>query len=48
MIVVSVAAAERWNVQLVTAGARLAAALAPTPWRARVTLLRDWRDTGEP
>lgn len=37
MIVVSVAAAERWNVPLVTADARLA----PTPWRARVTLLRD-------
>jgi hypothetical protein len=48
VIVVSVAAAERWNVPLVTADARLAAALAFTPWRARVTLLRDWRDSGEP
>ena len=43
-----VAAAERWNVPLVTADARLAAAPATTPWRTRVTLLRDWRDPGEP
>ena len=42
------AAAERWSIPLVTADARLAAALAATPWRARVTLLRDWRDPGEP
>jgi predicted nucleic acid-binding protein len=43
-----VAAAERWTIPLVTADARLAAALAATPWRTRVTLLRDWRDPGEP
>lgn len=43
-----VAAAERWHVPLVTADARLVASLAATPWRSRVILLRDWRDTRDP
>lgn len=43
-----VAAAERWHVPLVTADARLVNSVAATPWRSRVILLRDWRDTREP
>ena len=43
-----VAAAERWHVPPVGADARLVASLAATPWRSRVILLRDWRDTRDP
>ena len=43
-----VAAAERWHVPLVTADARLVNSVARTPWRSRVILLRDWRDTRDP
>lgn len=43
-----VAAAERWHVPLVTADARLVNSVAQTPWRSRVVLLRDWRDTRNP
>ncbi len=43
-----VAAAESWHAPLVAADARLVNAVAATPWRSRVVLLRDCRDTRDP
>ncbi|WP_407526570.1 hypothetical protein [Methylobacterium oryzisoli] len=51
MIVVDASVAVKWFVaeaDSAQAATIFAAALAATPWRARVTLLRDWRDPGEP